>query len=373
VSEAATPGIDRFAQDLLAWFARHGRTDLPWQREPTPYRVWVSEVMLQQTQVRTVIPYFERFTARFPDVAALAGAELDEVLHLWSGLGYYARARHLHRGARLVCERHGGELPADIESLAALPGIGRSTAGAILALARGQRHPILDGNVRRVLCRYHGIEAPPEQAATAKRLWALAEAHTPRRHVAAYTQAVMDLGATVCTRTRPRCGDCPVARRCRARLEGRAHALPARRRRRERPVRATRFLIVRDARGRVLLERRAPAGVWGGLWAFPEGEPGTEPAAWCRRRLGREPARLARLPVVRHGFTHFELHIEPVLVDLDGRGAGAESLIMEGAPARWYDPAAPERLGLAAPVQALLEGLHELDRKEPTWPEPSTA
>ncbi|HET7674262.1 MAG TPA: A/G-specific adenine glycosylase, partial [Gammaproteobacteria bacterium] len=218
---------DAFSTRLLAWFDCHGRHDLPWQRNPTPYRVWVSEIMLQQTQVSAVIPYFERFTARFPDLPALAAAPLDEVLALWAGLGYYARARNLHRAAQIVCADHGGKLPRDIDALTALPGIGRSTAGAILALSRDERHPILDGNVKRVLARYHGIEGWPGDAAVAARLWACAEEHTPPENCARYTQAIMDLGATVCTRHKPLCALCPQRMECAASREGRQSELPA--------------------------------------------------------------------------------------------------------------------------------------------------
>ena len=261
---------DPFARALLAWFDQHGRHDLPWQTDPTPYRVWVSEVMLQQTRVPTVLRYFPGFMERFPDVAVLAEAPLDDVLHLWSGLGYYARARNLHRAASVVRDAHDGRMPDQREALEALPGIGRSTAGAILALAHGQRHAILDGNVKRVLARYHLVEGWPGRSAVLDRLWGLAESHTPRRRVAAYTQAIMDLGATVCTRSRPLCRACPLAESCGALSHGRTAELPSPRPKPTLPERTTAFLILRDSHGRVLLERRPPSGVWGGLWSFPE-------------------------------------------------------------------------------------------------------
>ncbi|MBS0396359.1 MAG: A/G-specific adenine glycosylase, partial [Proteobacteria bacterium] len=246
-SPAPEPGPDAasFATRLLAWYERHGRHDLPWQRDRSPYRVWVSEVMLQQTQVATVIPYYERFMGRFPDVAALAAAPLDEVLHHWSGLGYYARARHLHRAAACLVAEHGGELPASVEALTALPGIGRSTAGAILALARDERHPILDGNVKRVLARWFGIEGFPGQPRVAALLWELSERVTPSRRAADYTQAVMDLGATLCTRSRPRCSECPVGADCVAQATGRVASLPVPRAARARPVRRVAWLVLR--------------------------------------------------------------------------------------------------------------------------------
>jgi A/G-specific adenine glycosylase len=360
-----TRTADGFSRRLLAWFERHGRKDLPWQRRPEPYRVWVSEIMLQQTQVATVVPYYEHFMARFPDLSSLAAAPVDEVLHLWSGLGYYARARNLHRAAQIVCERHGGALPTERETLESLPGIGRSTAGAILALACGQRHPILDGNVRRVLCRYHGIEGWPGEATVAHTLWDLAEAHTPPTRVAAYTQAIMDLGATLCTRTRPACTDCPVAGGCHARAQGRQQALPAPRPAPERPLRHTRFLILRRPDGRVLLERRPPSGVWGGLWSFPECALEDDVHEWCRRTLGRAPHAVHHLPVVHHGFTHFRLDIDPILAEV----AEPAPAVMEADRTLWYAGGATERLGLAAPVAGLLSRLPQLNPEE-TWRAP---
>ena len=335
------------ARRVLAWAARHGRHDLPWQRDPTPYRVWISEVMLQQTQVATVIPYFERFVARFPDVAALAAAPQDSVLALWSGLGYYARARNLHRAARDVMARHGGELPATIEELRALPGIGRSTAGAILALSGGQRHPILDGNVRRVLARVFAIREPPVGAEALARLWRLAEECTPRRQVARYTQAIMDLGATVCTRAQPDCGACPLAGECGALAAGLTDALPARRPRAKRASRRTHVLLARRG-SRLLLWRRATDGLWGGLWSPPEFESVRALRAFCVREFGAG-LPLARLPARRHAFTHFDLDIEPWLVSVPSRRPARP------APgALWY--AGPERptIGLAAPVRRLI-------------------
>ncbi len=221
----------RLADLLLPWFDAHGRHDLPWQAEPTPYRVWVSEVMLQQTQVDTVKPYFERFVARFPDPATLAAAPADEVMRHWSGLGYYARARNLHRAAAEIVARHDGALPDTLDALIALPGIGRSTAGAILALACGQSQPILDGNVKRVLARVFLVDDAPDSAAGLQKLWSLAEAATPQQRVAAYTQAIMDLGATVCTRANPACTRCPLAGVCAALAAGRTDAIPVARRR----------------------------------------------------------------------------------------------------------------------------------------------
>ncbi|MDX1432227.1 MAG: A/G-specific adenine glycosylase [Gammaproteobacteria bacterium] len=347
-----------FGARLLEWYDAHGRRDLPWQHPPTPYRVWVSEIMLQQTQVQAVIPYFQRFMQRFADVHALAAAPVDEVLHLWSGLGYYARARNLHRAAAVVVAEHGGELPTTLQELIALPGIGRSTAAAILALSHGDHHAILDGNVKRVLCRYHAIEGWPGTGSVSRRLWAIAEAHTPDDRVAAYTQAIMDLGATVCTRSQPACGDCPVNGDCLALAEGRESELPTPRPRKAKPIRETIFVIVRDPRGRVLLERRPPAGVWGGLWSFPECDPGTEITAWCLENLGLSVHPFAELEPLRHTFSHFRLDITPTLVDVDG-GPSAVG-VRDDVDRQWYDQSHAERIGLAAPVTRLLEELRSL-------------
>ncbi len=344
-----------FAASLLAWYDRHGRKHLPWQTERTLYRVWVSEIMLQQTQVVTVTPYFERFMARFPDVETLAAADEDEVLHLWSGLGYYSRGRNLHAAARRIVTERDGALPDDIDSWCQLPGVGRSTAGAILALSLGKRHAILDGNVKRVLTRYHGIETWPGESDTEKTLWTLADAHTPSRRVAAYTQAIMDLGATLCVRRRPRCPACPLRLHCRAHQEGRTDALPAPRPKKPRPLRRTRFLILRDNDQAVLLERRPPSGVWGGLWAFPECSINEDPQRACASRFGITPSRASFLEPRRHGFTHFRLEIEPVLLEVSA-GTAADR-VMEGESTLWYKGASSNRLGLAAPVDRILSEL----------------
>ena len=342
------------ADRLLGWYARHGRKHLPWQRDPTPYRVWVSEIMLQQTQVSVVVGYYERFMARFPDVAVLADASLDDVLGLWTGLGYYSRARNLHRAAVVVRDRHGGAMPRALDALVALPGIGRSTAGAILALSHGDRHPILDGNVKRVLCRYHGIDGWPGQGAIERTLWTLAERHTPSERVAAYTQAIMDLGATLCVRSRPLCSMCPIESDCTARREGTQARIPAPRPRRETPRRETAFLVLRDRSGALLLERRPPSGIWGGLWCFPECGPAADVEAICRSRFGVRPVATTRLAAIAHGFTHFKLDVHPILVDIDGDHGTA---VADPGEHRWCLPGAAAHLGLAAPVKRLIEQL----------------
>jgi A/G-specific adenine glycosylase len=343
----------RLATDLLAWWDRHGRKDLPWQREPSPYRVWVSEVMLQQTQVATVARYYDRFLAAFPDVVTLADAPADAVLHHWSGLGYYARARNLHRGAQVVRDTHGGVVPTAFAALAALPGIGRSTAGAILALSGDQRHAILDGNVKRVLARVFHVAGYPGDVAVARELWALAEACTPATRVAHYTQAIMDLGASLCARARPACALCPLREGCQARAAGVAAELPARKAARPRPRRSVALVLARRVDGAVLLERRPPTGVWGGLWGFPEAEGAADVAAWCEQVLGVAPVATRARPVLAHAFTHFDLDMTPVEAHLPA----LPERVMEPGRYLWCQPAAPAAVGLAAPVTRLLAAL----------------
>jgi A/G-specific adenine glycosylase len=344
---------------LLRWFDTHGRKHLPWQREPTPYRVWVSEVMLQQTQVTTVIPYYQRFMQRFPEVQALAAAPVDEVLHLWTGLGYYARARNLHRAAQLVVAEHGGRFPERLEQVQALPGIGRSTAGAILALSCSQRHPILDGNVKRVLTRYFGIDGFPGETAVERRLWSLAEVCTPAERVAHYTQAIMDLGATVCVRSRPLCLGCPLTERCVARAESRQSELPTPRPKRVRPQRTAYAVVALGADGAVLLERRPPVGLWGGLWTFPQFEQRTAALEWMSA-TGRGPAsEIAAVDLAPycHSFTHFDLTLHPLLVQ--ARSPEAVS-VADVERYCWYDPRQPAKIGLAKPVVDIIQALTRL-------------
>jgi A/G-specific adenine glycosylase len=349
-----------FSARLLAWFELHGRKDLPWQMDPTPYRVWISEIMLQQTQVATVVPYYRRFMVRFPDVVALAGADLDEVLRHWSGLGYYARARNLHQAARLVAGRFGGRFPATLEEAMALPGVGRSTAGAILSLACGQRHPILDGNVKRVLARFHAVDGWPGQASVQNRLWGLADDATPAIGAAAYNQAIMDLGATLCSRDRPACDRCPLAADCASRVAGRQRDYPAPRPRKALPLRRTRMLLLGNATGEILLERRPPAGIWGGLWSLPEIDHGQPLDAWCREHVGLDVCLIEEWPCVRHTFSHFRLEITPVLARAEDSAAG----VREAGVRVWCRPDGRADRGLAAPVERLLERYTERQRKE---------
>jgi A/G-specific adenine glycosylase len=342
-----------FTDRLLAWYDRHGRKDLPWHRDRSAYTIWVSEIMLQQTQVSTVISYFHRFVERFPDIAALAGGSLDEVLHCWTGLGYYARARNLHKAARIIVERHYACFPRDYETVKTLPGIGASTAGAILAFAFNQRHVILDGNVKRVLARYHAIDGWPGKRDVATRLWDLADRHTPRTRVRAYTQAIMDLGATVCRRTHPDCVHCPVRMGCQALVLGTPQRYPAARPRRSLPTRTTTMIMIRDGRGRVLLQRRPPIGVWGGLWGFPECVD-EDIGEWCQQALGLRVELTTPWAPLRHTFSHFHLQITPIAARAVDSGK-----VMENPEMVWYNPNQPDERGFAAPVKRLLQQLRE--------------
>jgi len=345
--------VTAFAAALLDWFDRHGRHDLPWKQPRDAYRVWLSEIMLQQTQVVTVIPYFQRFVARLPTLRDLAAAEEDTVLALWSGLGYYRRARFLHRAAQVCVEQHQGALPRDFDALAALPGIGRSTAGAILAQAYELRFPILDGNVKRVLTRYHGIAGYPGEREIEKQLWQHADAHTPAARTADYTQAIMDLGATVCVRTRPVCPMCPVQLDCVANRDKLTAQLPTPKPGKTIPTRSTTMLILRDAEGRVLLQRRGAQGVWSGLWSLPEA--GDTDSAW------REAQRHARIDDAQplasfvHVFSHYRLQIQPLLFD----SAAPAHAVADNADLRWCALTELSALGLPSPVRSLLMALPE--------------
>ncbi|GIK86784.1 MAG: A/G-specific adenine glycosylase [Betaproteobacteria bacterium] len=339
-----------FAARLVAWQWVHGRHDLPWQRTRDPYRVWLSEIMLQQTQVAAALPYYERFLARFPDVRTLAAATRDDVLAHWSGLGYYRRAHHLHEAARAVVEHHQGAFPADPQALAALPGIGRSTAAAIATFAFGTRAAILDGNVKRVLARHRGIDGFPGAPAVERQLWQAAEALLPDADVEAYTQGLMDLGATVCVRASPRCLLCPVAGDCLARREGRIDALPAPRPARAVPRRDVQLLVC-EREGRLLLERRPARGVWAGLWSLPELPLGEDAAAFVQASLGVRPARSEAMAPVEHAFTHFTLTMHPVRLPLVDAPDHAP------AERRWFGREDALGLGLPAPVRRLIAGL----------------
>jgi A/G-specific adenine glycosylase len=346
-----TKGSDDFASHLLAWFDVAGRHDLPWQHPRTPYRVWLSEVMLQQTQVQVVIPYFERFVAVLPDLASLAAAPLDDVLALWSGLGYYARARNLHATAKLCVEAHDGDLPRDLDALVALPGIGRSTAGAILAQAWGDRFPILDGNVKRVLARVHGIEGWPGTPAIEKQLWTFAARHLPQTRLADYVQAQMDFGATLCTRHDPACVPCPLQHDCVALQEGRVAELPTPKPGKPLPERQAIMLWAEDRAGNVLLQRRPPTGIWASLWSLPEAADHENARHWFDKHLAGEYDTASPLAAVAHGFTHYRLQIQP----LRWRDVALRTQLADNDDLRWVPRDAMRTLGIPAPIRKLLQ------------------
>lgn len=410
-----SPALPKISARLLKWYDAHGRKDLPWQGAREPYRVWVAEVMLQQTQVGAVIPYYRRFMRQFPSLGALAAADLDAVLRHWAGLGYYARARNLHAAARQIVARHGGEFPARFDDIAALPGVGRSTAGAVAAFAFGKRRAILDGNAKRVLSRYAALGGRPGAAKTQAQLWQIAEQQLPKSRVADYNQALMDLGATVCVRAKPKCAACPLAADCRAHRSGDPAAYPARKSAATamgatvtgmaKPARRRKtvtMLIVRDRVGHVLLVQRPPRGIWGGLWSLPEyphraarpatvarGKPSlpTKPSrrkpsppakpsrsqpsprakprpptaaqrrrieTWCAQQLNLRVQTGRALPAFTHSFTHFDLDIRPLLADAP---AGKPAPRMDAAPHLWYNPSKPATVGVPAAVARIFERL----------------
>lgn len=346
-----------FPTRVIAWQRQHGRRDLPWQATRDAYRIWLSEVMLQQTQVGTVLPYYGRFVDEFPTVAALASAPLARVLELWSGLGYYRRAHHLHAAARLVVERHGGHFPDDAATLESLPGVGRSTAAAIAAFAAGERAAILDGNVKRVLARHRGVEGWTGMPAVEARLWEVAEDLLPRLRsdtraaIADYTQGMMDLGATVCTRARPRCGACPVRDDCVARREGRIAALPSPRPRKALPRREVMVLLL-ERDGKMLLERRPPAGIWAGLLSLPEAPVDADVPSWLALRFDAVAGAVLPLPPLAHAFTHFSLTMHPVRVTV---ARWRERVEVPGI--EWLAHERALASALPSPIRRLLRGV----------------
>ena len=342
-----------FSHRLISWFETSGRHDLPWQHPRSPYRVWLSEIMLQQTQVQTAIPYFNRFITELPTLRALAEAELDRVIALWAGLGYYARARNLHKTARLCVEHHEGELPVDFEALTALPGIGRSTAGAILAQAHGLPFAILDGNVKRSLTRYHGIGGWPGSSAVEKRLWEIAQAHLPATRLADYTQAIMDFGATLCTRSDPSCVLCPMQTDCVALKEGRVDSLPETKPGKPLPERRTIMLVLRDENGDVLLARRPPSGVWSGMWSLPEVADHDAARLFVEAQARVDFEANTPLALIEHTFSHYRLHIAPLL----WQGAKPALRLGDSDQFRWQPLATLNEVGLPAPVKKLLATL----------------
>ncbi len=341
-----------FNRRVLRWFTKAGRKHLPWQENPNAYRVWISEIMLQQTQVNTVIPYYHRFMKAFPDVESLAKAKLDQVLALWTGLGYYARARNLHQAAKLIMQNHAGKFPITFDKVLALPGIGRSTAGAILAISQHLPYAILDGNVKRVLCRYFAIPGFPGTPNTENILWEIAEKLTPKKDVAHYTQAMMDLGATICRRSQPKCEICPLNKDCQARQENKVNAYPEKRPRKSIPTKTAHLLILSHPKqNAVLLEKRPAKGVWGGLWSLPEYSLDTDLEAFCKKHFKLKVHQKKSLPSFRHTFTHFHLEIVPVMCEIANKTLPA----LTGQYA-WHHPAFVKG-GLPAPVKRLLSSL----------------
>lgn len=345
-----------FSTKVLAWFDVHGRKSLPWQQNITPYRVWLSEIMLQQTQVKTVIPYFETFTKEFPTVTALAQAPLDDVFHLWTGLGYYARARNLHKCAITVSQQYAGEFPDTVEALAALPGIGESTAGAIVSIAFNQHAAILDGNVKRVLARYHGIDGWPGQSKPLKQLWEKARLHTPEQRCHHYTQAMMDLGALVCSRSKPQCEVCPLVKQCHAYAAGTQAQYPGKKPKKTLAIKAAKILMLQNPMGDILLQKRPATGIWGGLWSFPEIRVTDNAAHYCQDQYAQAPTAIEMWDTVRHTFSHYHFDITPVLLQL----AKSPAQIMDSDQALWYNVHSPASIGLAAPVKKLLQQLAHL-------------
>ncbi|GIU42430.1 A/G-specific adenine glycosylase [Shewanella algidipiscicola] len=356
-----------FHQRIVSWYAEHGRKHLPWQQDKTPYKVWVSEIMLQQTQVATVIPYFEAFMQRFPSIKELALAKQDEVLHHWTGLGYYARARNLHKSAQLIVTQHGGEFPTEFEQVLALPGIGRSTAGAVLSLSLGQHHPILDGNVKRVLARHGAIAGWPGKKQVEEQLWQLTDALTPKQHITQYNQAMMDIGASICTRAKPKCEQCPVAVDCKAQLMGRQTEFPGKKPKKSIPEKQAFMLVLRDDK-QVMMIKRPPAGIWGGLWCFPQFSSRAELDNYAQQQAIR--LHLAEpLTSFRHTFSHFHLDItaiEGTIVQSDSQDKVAVKahLVMEDDASLWYNITNPPKVGLAAATERILASLGSVVIKE---------
>lgn len=351
----------QFHKLILRWFDDHGRTHLPWQQNKTPYRVWISEIMLQQTQVNTVIPYYEQFMQQFPDMISLANAHEDEVLHAWAGLGYYSRARNLHHAAKIVVSEFKNIFPSDLETLQTLPGIGRSTAGAILSIAFNQSAAILDGNVKRVLARFHGITQPVNEKIIEKKLWELAECYLPTKRVADYAQAMMDLGATLCVRGKPQCTLCPLVKHCAAHQHNIAELIPQKKSTRKLPLRSATFLIL-ERNGSVLLGKRPSKGIWGGLWSFPEIESKPEInliQTYCKQHFKINVDDYKPLKSFIHTFSHYQLYVHPVLITVKRTPLKIAEKSMEATPQIWYNLRKPEAIGVPKPTQLIIDFLRK--------------
>lgn len=341
-----------FSQNILHWFDRSGRKDLPWQHPATAYRVWVSEIMLQQTQVKTVLPYYNKFIQKYPDIHTLATAPLDNVLSLWAGLGYYARARNLHKTAGIIDQAH--HFPDSLDELMALPGIGRSTAGAILSIAFNQSQPILDGNVRRVLARFKAVQGWTGGAQVNKELWLLSTLYTPEERVADYTQAIMDLGATVCTRSKPKCSLCPLDANCLALQQQRVHELPTPKPRKKIPVKQSVFIIAINQEQKIFLEKRAPTGIWGSLWSVPELASIEQLTPWLQAHAVTLIEKQC-LAIRRHTFSHYHLDFQPIVLQVNN----LTNIVLEAEKTLWYNHQQTQNIALPAPVKQLFDEIIE--------------
>ena len=348
------PDNTTFSERVLTWFDKNGRKDLPWQQDINPYRVWLSEIMLQQTQVTTVIPYYQRFIEELPTVSSLANTDEDHVLHLWTGLGYYSRARNLHKTAKHICNEYQGQFPNQVDLLCELPGIGRSTAGAIASIAFQKPASILDGNVKRVLARHAAISGWPGKSSVLKQLWELSERYTPAYRNADYSQAMMDLGATLCTRSKPECFRCPLNKSCAANKQGNPNDFPGKKPKKVLPIKTTQMLIIQNPLGEVLLEKRPPSGIWGGLWSFPQIGTDIDPHQHCSEIHGTSPRSIKHWQTYRHTFSHFHLDIAPVIVEL----ATDINTVMEADRQLWYNVNQPQSIGLATPIKKLMTMLN---------------
>ncbi len=344
-----------FSDQVLSWFQLQGRKHLPWQQNKTPYPVWISEIMLQQTQVATVIPYYQKFMTSFPSIIDLANAEEDAVLHHWTGLGYYARARNLHKTAKIIRDNYQGIFPEHIDEVIALPGIGRSTAGAILSLALDKHHPILDGNVKRVLARCYKVQGHTGQAIYEKTLWPITETLTPKKGVAQFNQAMMDLGAMVCTRSKPKCDICPLQTSCLAYASDEQANYPQKKPKKTIPEKST-IMVIPRVNQQVLMEKRPPSGIWGGLWCFLELSDKSQ-LANLLTKLNLEQTNSFALDKFRHTFSHFHLDIEAIVVDCEMLPAKE---IRENSTLQWYNLATVASVGLAASTQKLIKQLEQL-------------
>jgi A/G-specific adenine glycosylase len=344
---------DNFSKQLLNWFDQYGRKDLPWQQQPTPYTVWLSEIMLQQTQVSTVVPFYHNFIQHYSDLSSLANASINDVLALWTGLGYYARARNLHKTATIILSDYNGIMPSSLEELIALPGIGRSTAGAIMALAHHQRFPILDGNVKRVLARYKIISGWPGNKAVELLLWQHAEQLLPNHRIAHYIQAQMDLGATVCTRKKPKCEMCPLQSDCMAFQQGNPQDYPSPKPKKDIPIRKTNWIVAQSQLGEILLQQRPNAGIWGGLWSFPEINTTKDIQYICEHQLKLNTINILVKPHFRHVFSHFKLDIYPHIIQCNNN----DNHISENKNFTWYKISDALQLGIPAPVKSFLKSL----------------